>query len=215
MREEMKTDKDEMLAKMDANQEMTARMQDELISTIKIFKFNGEETTACLEETEARLEVEGKPASVVTTPEVAHEQEVPREDAEEMPVGEPRKRRQDGRNLAAERRQKKEQKRTQRKDGCRNNLAAARRGTTRRATVARRRRNILRKILTHGFCGLRKEVTAAGMRITRCAGHRRTGRNKDDVERLTPTLYNMFTLITSSNDLQSNTGTTEMYLTHF
>jgi hypothetical protein len=34
---------------------------------------------ACVEETEARLEVVDKPASVVTTPEVAHEQEVPLE----------------------------------------------------------------------------------------------------------------------------------------
>jgi hypothetical protein len=45
--------------------------------------------------------------------------------------------------------------------------------------------NILRKILTHGYCGLRKEVTAAGMRITRCAGHEPKGRNKDDVKRET------------------------------
>jgi hypothetical protein len=36
-------------------------------------------------------------AAVDMTPEVAHEQEVPREDAEVMPIGEPRKRRRDGR----------------------------------------------------------------------------------------------------------------------
>jgi hypothetical protein len=42
-----------------------------------------------------------------------------------------------------------------------------------------------RKILTHGYCELRKEVTAAGMKITRCAKHRRKRRNKDDVERET------------------------------
>jgi hypothetical protein len=41
-----------------------------------------------------------KPVSVDMTPEVAHEQEVPVEDAEVMPVGEPRKRRRD-RHLAA------------------------------------------------------------------------------------------------------------------
>jgi hypothetical protein len=34
---------------------------------------------ACLEKTEARIEVEDKPASVDTTPEVAHKQEVPLE----------------------------------------------------------------------------------------------------------------------------------------
>jgi hypothetical protein len=128
------------------------------------------ETMTCQEKTEVRLEEE--PTSVEMKPEVAHE-EVPLEDAEVMPGGEPRKRRWDRRHLAAQRRQKKEQKRTQRKDGCRNNLVAAR-----RAAVAWRRINVFRKILTHGFCGLRKEVTAAGIRITRCSGHRRKGRNK-------------------------------------
>jgi hypothetical protein len=58
------------------------------------------ETMACQETTEARL--------VYTTPEVAHEQEVPMEDAAVMPVGEPRKRRWYRRNLAAGRRQKEE-----------------------------------------------------------------------------------------------------------
>jgi hypothetical protein len=182
MREEMKTDKEEMLAKMDANQETTVRMdakigsmKAKLISTIKNFKFDGEETTACQETIEARLERKEEPASEEMKPEVAH-QEVPREDAEEMPVGESRKRRRDGRNLAAGRRQKKEQKRTQWKDGCRNNLVAAR-----RASVAWRKINVFRKILTHGYCGLQKEVTAAGIRITRCSGHRHKGRNKEIV----------------------------------
>jgi hypothetical protein len=55
----------------------------------------------------------------------------------------------------------------------------------RRAGVAWRRINAVRKILTHGYSGLRKEVTAAGMRITRCAGHGHKGRNKDDVKRET------------------------------
>jgi hypothetical protein len=86
--------------------------------------------TACQETMEARLEEE-KPASMEMKPEVADE-EVPLEDAVEMPVGEPRKRRRDQRrNLAAVRRQKKEQdqnldarrrrkeqNRTLRKNGC-------------------------------------------------------------------------------------------------
>jgi hypothetical protein len=50
------------------------------------------ETMACQEDNEARLEEE-KPASENMTPEVAHEQKVPLEDAIVMPVGEPRKRR--------------------------------------------------------------------------------------------------------------------------
>jgi hypothetical protein len=103
-----------MEARMDANtkamqenQETTARMdakigsmEDELISTIKHFKFNGRKMPACQGTMEARLEAE-EPASVDMTPEVADDQEVPVEDAEVMPAGEPRKRRRDRRNLAA------------------------------------------------------------------------------------------------------------------
>jgi hypothetical protein len=47
-----------------------------------------EETMACLEKTEVRLGKE-EPASVEMKPEVVDE-EVPREDAARMPVGEPR-----------------------------------------------------------------------------------------------------------------------------
>jgi hypothetical protein len=129
----------------------------------------------CQEKTEAYLEGKEGPASEEMKPEVAH-QEVLREGAVVMPVGEPRKRRRDRRHLAAQRRQKKEQKRTQRKDGCRRNLVAAR-----RAAVAWRMINVFRKIPTHGYCELRREVTAAGMKITRCAGHGRKGRNKEIV----------------------------------
>jgi hypothetical protein len=104
---------------------------------------------------EARLEKEDKPASVDRTPEVAQEQKVPREDAVDMPVGEPRKRRRERRNLAAVRSQKKQdknldarrrrkqKKRTQNKDGCRKGLVAARRGTTRCAGGARRKENFV------------------------------------------------------------------------
>jgi hypothetical protein len=202
-----------MMARMEVNMDS---MKAELISTIKNFKFNEEETTAFQETMEARLEVE-EPASVDMTPEVADE-EVPVEDAEVTAVGEPKKRRRDGRNLAAVSRQKKkdrildarcrgkEQGRAQRKNVCLKNSVAALRGTTCRAVVARRRilftkttqnrlivavrkvprrarvawcrRNILRKSWMQRFCGLRKEVTAAGIRITRCSGHRRKGRNK-------------------------------------
>jgi hypothetical protein len=152
-------------------------------SATKDLKINGEEMMTCQETTEARLQ--GEPSSVDMTSEVAHEQEVPLEDAIVMPVGEPRKGLRDRRHLAAGSRQKKEQKRTQKKDVCQKNLVIAHRGTTRHAAVAWRRINVFRKIMTHGYCGLRKEVTAAGMKITRCAGHRRKGQNKDDVERET------------------------------
>jgi hypothetical protein len=175
MEADRKTDKEHMLAEMKANQAkadaLQAKMESnlekmdanlksmqermntghkEMMAWLKDLKINGEETMACQENTEARLQ--GEPASEDMTLEVAHEQEVPVEDATRMPVGEPRKRRRDRRHLAAQRRQKKEQKRTQRKDGCRNNLVAAR-----RAAVAWRKINVFRNILTHGYCGLRKE----------------------------------------------------------
>jgi hypothetical protein len=60
-------------------------------------------------------------------------------------------------------------------------LAAACRKVSRCATVAWRKRNIFRKSRTQANCGLRKEVTAAGMKVTHCAGHRRNEQNKDDV----------------------------------
>jgi hypothetical protein len=75
-------------------------MQVELKRAIEDMRIIGEETMACQKKTEARLQ-EDKPASVGTTPEVVHEQGVPLEDAEEMPVGELRKGHWDRRNLAA------------------------------------------------------------------------------------------------------------------
>jgi hypothetical protein len=182
MEVDRKADKKQMLVEMKANQtRMDANMgsmKAELKSTIKDMKINGEEAMACQETVEERLEEE-KPASMELKPEVADE-EVPLEDAIVMPVREPRKRHRDRRHLAAQCRQKKEQKRTQRKDGYRKNLVIAR-----RAAVAWRRINVFRKILTHGYCGLQKEVTAARMRITCCAGHGHKGRNKEIVQRET------------------------------
>jgi hypothetical protein len=142
-----------------------------MIAWLKGLKLNREQMMACQEKTEARLEEE-KPASIELKPEVPDE-EVLLEDAILMPVGEPRNRCRDRRHLAAQRRQKKEQKRPLRKDGCQKNFVAAR-----RAAVAWRRINFFKKILTHGFCALRKEETAVGMRITLCAGHGRKRRNK-------------------------------------
>jgi hypothetical protein len=81
-----------------------------------------------------------KPASVDRTPEVAREQEIPMEDTEVMPVGEPRKRRRDQRHLAAVRCQKEEQRNLDaRCHGKEQDLVAARRRATRRTAVARHR----------------------------------------------------------------------------
>jgi hypothetical protein len=88
-------------------------------------------------------------------------------DAARMPVGEPRNRRRDWRNLAPVRRQKKQQKWTQSKDGCRRNLVAARRGTTRRAQVARC--NILLTKETRGYCGSQKRVIIVYRKMSRHA----------------------------------------------
>jgi hypothetical protein len=129
------------------------------------------------------------PASVDMTPEVAHEREIPREDAVVMPVGAPKKRHRDRRHLVAVRRQKeqdrnldarrcrKEQDRTQRKNGCRRNLVAARRGTTRCAAVARRRKIVFTKDTTREFHGPRKRLGAARRGMTRCAGMARRKEN--------------------------------------
>jgi hypothetical protein len=102
----------EMLAAIRANEETTTKMEanmgslrDALKSDIKNLKFNREETMACQGIIEAHLEV--KPASEDKTPEVADGQEIPLKDAEVAPVGEPGKKRRDGRNMAAVRRQKK------------------------------------------------------------------------------------------------------------
>jgi hypothetical protein len=101
---------EQMLARMGANLEsmqerMNARHK-EMMAWLKDLKFNHEETMTCQEKTEARLEEE--PASEDMTPEVAHEPEVPLEDAVVMPVGEPRKGCRTRRHLAAVRRQKKQ-----------------------------------------------------------------------------------------------------------
>jgi hypothetical protein len=181
---------------MDANlksmQERTNAGHKEMMAWLKDLKIIGEETMACQEKTEARLQE--KPASVDMTPEVARE-EVPREDAVDMPGGEPRKRRRDRRHLAAVRRQKKEQyqnmdakrrrkeqKRTQKKDGCRRNLVVARRGTTRRVQVARRHFSST-KDTTREYCESRKDLAAIGREETRrakVARHKRNfvGRNR-------------------------------------
>jgi hypothetical protein len=138
------TDKEQMLATIKANPEMTARMdakigsmQAKIKSAIESMKIIEEETMARQQKTEARLQ-EDKPASVDMTHEEAHEQEVPLVDAVFMPVGEPRKRRRDRRQLAAQGRQKEEQNLDAWIRGKQRDLVAARRGTTRRVQVARR-----------------------------------------------------------------------------
>jgi hypothetical protein len=153
MRKEIKSGQEEMRREIKSGQ---AEMRAIINAWSSDLKINREETMACQENMETRLEEE-KPASMDMTPEVAHEQEVPREDAEVVLVGEPRKSHRGRQHLAAVRRQKeqdrdldvrcrrKEQKQTQRKNGCRRNLVAPCRGMTRRARVARSKQNLTGK----------------------------------------------------------------------
>jgi hypothetical protein len=129
------------------------------------------ETMAC-QEMKARLE-EKEPTSVDRKPEVAQQREVHVKDAVVKPVKEQKKPHR-GKMQAAWRRG--EPKELTRGDcGSRTKLASAYRKVSRRATVVWRKRNIFKEISTQRNCGPRKEVTAARMKITRCAGHRRMG----------------------------------------
>jgi hypothetical protein len=100
-----------------------------------------------------------------------------------MPVGEPRKRRRDGRHLAAVRRQKEGQRNLEaRRRGKEQDLVAARRGATRRAAVARYR-ILSTKDTTRGHRESRKKLAATGREVTRratVARHKRNfvGRNR-------------------------------------
>jgi hypothetical protein len=113
MIEKMRAETEAIQAETEATRARTRAMRDKRMKAnrdacIEDIKDTQEETMACQQTMEARLEEE-EPASVDMTPEVSHEQKVPMEDAVVMPVREPRKRRQDRRYLAAVRRQKKEE----------------------------------------------------------------------------------------------------------
>jgi hypothetical protein len=128
-------------------------------------------------------------ASVDMTPEVA-QQEVPREDAAVMPVRGLRKQRR-GRKQAAGR-CKEPEKLNQGICGSREKLAAACRKVSRHATVAWRRRDILRKSWKRS-CGLRREVTAAGIKETRgYCGPQKRSRDPYTSQYYSCTLYLLF-----------------------
>jgi hypothetical protein len=96
-----------------------------------------EETMACRESTETRLEGK-KPTSPDRKPEAAQKEEVLTENAEVIPVGEPRKKWRKDRKLAMERRRQKLMDLT--RENCRpqKKLAVAHRGTSHRVEVARK-----------------------------------------------------------------------------
>jgi hypothetical protein len=156
-------------AKMDAN--MKAWREEMAAMRNKCANDNHNETLAC-QEMEARPEE--KPISVDRKPEKAEEREVPEENAEVIPVGEPKKKRRRDRKLAAERRCQKRKTSTLENCGPPKELAVARRGTirrakmarktpidrkmSRRATVARRKRDIVKSYLPQEKCRPRKEL---------------------------------------------------------
>jgi hypothetical protein len=117
-----------------------------------------QETMACREMKE-RLEEE-EPTSVETKPEVAHQREVPVEDAVVKPVN-GRKKRHRGKKQAAGRCDEPEEL-TRGICGSRRKLAAACRKVSRRATVARRRRNAFKKERIKDGCQRRLAAARRG-----------------------------------------------------
>jgi hypothetical protein len=94
-------------------------------------------------------------------------QDISAEDVTVMPVGELRKRHRVWKSTAGRRGEPKELNRGN--HGSRGKLAAACRKVSRHAAVICRKRKLFRRIGTQEICGRRKELTAAGIRTTRCA----------------------------------------------
>jgi hypothetical protein len=144
---------------------------------------NRKKTMAC-HEMEERLEEQ--PTSVDRKPEAAEQREVLVENAEVMPVGEPKKKRRRDRKLAAERRRQKPKNSTRENCGPQKKLAVDRGGTTRRAkvarktpvdrkmsrraTVARNKGDIVKSYLTQEKCHPRRKLIASRTRTTHRAG---------------------------------------------
>jgi hypothetical protein len=160
-RKELRADREYFMKRMEANrkkdkEEMeaikarTATMREKLgashMEMVSAFKPEIEEETMAYQEIEAHPEEEKEPTSVYRKPEVAQKQEVPVEDTEVMPVGEPKKKRRRHRKLAMERgcQEPKDMKRIN--GGPQEKLAAARKGTTHREKVTRHMKVTDRKV---------------------------------------------------------------------
>jgi hypothetical protein len=144
-------------AKMDANRAEVNAMADanqaEVRSILYTFQSELKETTTCQLATETKPDPRMKQS-------VEEHQEIPKEDAALMRVGEPRKRLRVY-NLAAERRQKAKE-RTRRNRGTRRNPAAAYRKVSRRAKIAWRKRKLVRRMGAQENYGPRKEFSPTG-----------------------------------------------------
>jgi hypothetical protein len=110
MEAKRRADKEDFMARMDANMKAWQEKADadtkawgEEIRSMRFETTNTRTETMACQEVEARQE-EKEPSSVDMKPEVGEQREVPVEDAELMPVGEPKKKRRRDRKLVAERR---------------------------------------------------------------------------------------------------------------
>ncbi|PNF25369.1 hypothetical protein B7P43_G10918 [Cryptotermes secundus] len=196
-KEERKKEKEEMLKEIRANQvklDVNQKQTEVLLTKLDAYSKTGQEeekpapvdtkpataqqeevpivipvgaTMACLV-MEARQEEEDL-ASANRKPEVAELQEVPVQDAEVMPVGEPKKKRRRDRH----RRNMKNPTRGSR--GPQMKLAVVHRKVSRRATVAWRKRHIFKKSTTQGNCGPWHELAADSNVTSRAGATRRKG----------------------------------------
>jgi hypothetical protein len=161
-REQMRADMEEILSRME---EDSKAWQEKMKAERGADR---EQWKAKMDEMFAKLDRKASPEMMQS---IGEHQEVPREEAAVIPVR-GWKRRHRGRKQAAGRHGEPKEL-TQEDCGSWKKLAATCRKASRRATVAWRKRNVVRKSWTHGDCGPRKEVTAAGKKVTCCAGHRR------------------------------------------
>jgi hypothetical protein len=216
-----KAAQDDLMAKLDANQakadadrvqmqEFMKTLQayqaktDAVLPAIQLTQTSRKETTAVIKPNEVETmacqgmearQIEEKPASLDKKPEAAQQEEVPLDDAEVIPVREPKKKKRRDRKLAAEHRRQKTKTSPRENCGPQTRLAVTRRGTTRRAkvarkmqadqkmsrraTVARRKRDIVKSYLPQEKCHSRRGLTTSRTRTTHRAEVAR--RNKSSV----------------------------------
>jgi hypothetical protein len=159
MREDMKAEREQRKAKREADQEQRKRVMEEMLAKMdaNLAKSNthNEMITAYLGKTDA-TDLKANPEERQS---VGEHQEVLKEEAAIMPVGEPRKRRRN-RNLAVERRQKPKE-RTRGYCGSRNRVTIADRKVSLRAAVAWRRRDIFAQERTRVKRGSLEQLVAA------------------------------------------------------
>jgi hypothetical protein len=175
MEADRKIDKEERKADRVQMQEMMKMMQayqaktDAVLPATQVTETSHKETAAVIEPEnevermacqgmEARPEEE-KPTSAERKPEAAKQREVPAENAEVIPVGEPKKKRRRDQKLAAEHRRQKPNTSTRENCGPQKRLVVARSGSNRRGRVTWHTKEIDRKMSRRGTVARRKRDT--------------------------------------------------------